>query len=160
YLQSTIADVSINRVQAADTISIATPRSILSSGNTSVQIITPSDLRLLAGTGIIAATSSSLNPLVIDVDGVLTSASAGGNLSLRQVNGSLTFDRIVSGGNAVLGVQGGGLFQRTPGTAIVANSLDLSTSGAVGTPTAFVETKLNPAGDLTAVATGGMYLRS
>src|SRR5207244_7508605 len=97
FLQSTMDDLSINNVQAGGEVSITAPGSILSSGNSTRQITTTGDLRLLAGSGNLAATSSPLTPLVIDIDGVLTSASAGGKLSLKQLNGNLSFDRVFAG---------------------------------------------------------------
>ena len=92
--------LTIASVSAGGAVQITAPDGILSAGTSAVQVATGTnqtlsgDLTLNAGTGDLAgADTPSVTPLVIDVGGAagshLSSASAGGHLSLQQSSGDL-----------------------------------------------------------------------
>ena len=116
-----------------------------------------------AGTGDLVgdATPTPATPFVIQVGGTLTSASAGQQLVIEQRGGDLDFERVFAGADARLSIPSGSLLQQAVGTGIVADSLDIDASAAVvGTPTMFVEIRLDPDGDLRVVAPAGVHMRS
>ncbi|MFM7034377.1 MAG: beta strand repeat-containing protein [Planctomycetia bacterium] len=155
FLQSTSNDLAIERIEAGGEVRIAAPQSIVTGDGMAARIITPGDLRLLAGSGNIA---SAVAPLVIDIGGTLTSASAGGSLAIRQEAGDLTFDRVFAGAATLLQAPSGGIRQRTIGTGITAHDIAIEAFTTIGTPTSFIEVKAT--GVAEAVADQGVFLRS
>lgn len=155
FLQSTSNDLSIERIVADGEVRITAPQSILTDGGTAARIITPGDLRLVAGSGEIASAAA---PLVIDVGGTLTSASAGGSLAIRQLAGDITFDRVFAGSAARMQAPSGALRQRAAGTGITAHDVALEALTSIGTSTSFIEVKASGAAE--AVADQGVFMRS
>ena len=151
FLQSTLADLVLGQVQAGGNVSLTAPHSILSNGG----VTTNGDLRLLAGSGDVGEAAAPLN---ITVNGILTSANAGGNIYLRN-SGDLNFDRIVAGGNVLLQTPTGGLFQHTPGTGIVANALTVTAQTNVGTAVANVNAQLASSNLIVTTPVGQNFLR-
>ena len=159
FIQSTSADLAIGLLNAGGEASVVAPGAISSAGTSSTQVSTGGDLRLLAGSGNLAASvvGTTVTPLVIDVGGVLRSAGAGGILSLQQASGNLTFDAISAGVSATLDVPAGSLFQNTPGiTDILAPTLSITVETAVGTTTDPVYVQVS--GDTSVTAPSGVYL--
>ena len=159
FIQSMSADLAIGLLNAGGEASVVAPGTISSAGTSSTQVSTGGDLRLLAGSGNLAASvvGTTVTPLVIDVGGVLRSAGAGGILSLQQASGNLTFDAISAGVSATLDVPAGSLFQNTPGiTDILAPTLSITVETAVGTTTDPVYVQVS--GDTSVTAPSGVYL--
>jgi hypothetical protein len=155
FLQSTSNDLSLKRIQAGGEVRITAPQSILTGGGAAARIITPGDLQLLAGSGDIASAAA---PLVIDIGGILTSASAAGSLAIRKEAGDLTFDRVFAGNAALLHASSGAIRQRTLGTGITAHDIALGASTTIGSSTSFIQVKAG--GSAEAVADQGVFLRS
>ena len=158
FVQSTTQNLTLDSVTAGTDASITAPGSIRSAGASSPQVTTAGNLTLLAGGDIAASVSAGVaSPLMIDVGGVLRSASAGGHLSLEQTTGNLTFDAISAKTDATLLIPAGSLFQNTPLiTDIIAPTLTVTASGAAGTPTDPIEVKIS--GQLNVTAPQGVYI--
>ncbi len=132
YLQSTGPagqDLTIGRVTAGGDVNITAPQNIQSAGTSSVQIVTPGNLTLLAGTGDLGTNAST--PLVVEYGGLLESASAGGDIDLQQIDGNLSFDRIVANGTVQLTDLQGGLYQQVTDLPLVASSLTFHVAAGV-----------------------------
>ena len=160
FVQSTAPDLKISQVTSTGgQIQLTTPHSIIKAGSSAIQISTPSDLRLVAGSGDIAASAGSTTPLVVSVGGVLRSATAGGILSLQQAAsaGDLTFDSIAGGTSVTLAVPGGSLLQDTPLiTDILTPTLSITVKNAVGTTTTPIDIQVS--GTTSITAPSGIYL--
>ena len=158
YLQSTNEDLPVQQIVIGGDADITAPESILAaSGASTPQIQTDGDLTIVAGTGSLGTSSSQ--PLVVQIGGVLVEASAGNNLYLEQQTGDLTYEAIFAGGSAVLSVPDGSLSPDQAGEVITANALDLEVSGDVGSFTTSVVISLG-SGDLTGNVTGDVYIES
>ncbi len=164
YVQSTISDLHVGAVNAGGEVSLTTPRSILSAGTAAVQVTTPGDLRMLAGTGDLvgAVGSPAPTPFVVSVGGTITSVIAGGDLSIEDRNGDLVFDRVFAEGDAWLESVNGAITQRTAGTGITGDSIDLAAATLIGSEDVVVQILVSDgaSGTLRAVAPSGIYIRS
>ncbi len=132
FLQSTGStgqDLNIGQVTAGGEVNITAPQNIQSAGTSGLQIVTPGNLTLLAGTGDLGTNAST--PLVVKYDGLIESASAGQDIYLQQNGGDLNFDRIVANGTVQLTDLQGGLYQRITDLPLVASSLTFNVQGGV-----------------------------
>ncbi len=133
FLQSTGSagqDLSIGRVTTTSgDVNITAPQNIQSAGTSGLQIKTPGNLTLLAGTGDLGTDEST--PLVVQYGGLIESASAGQDIYLQQIGGDLNFDRIVANGTVQLTDLQGGLYQEIADLPLVASSLTFNVQNGV-----------------------------
>ncbi|MDV6031965.1 MAG: hypothetical protein F9B45_18120 [Phycisphaera sp. RhM] len=158
FLQSTMQDLEVESVSADGNVSLTAPQTIESTGAVSPAINVPSgDLTLVAGTGNIG-TSATL-PLVIQVSGTVSQASAGGDIFLRNVGGELRFDQIVAGESVNLHVPVGGL-QHVQGTGVTAKSLSFNVQTGVDGASDAVPLNLDADGGLSGIANATINIGS
>ena len=167
YVQSTAENLNIGQVQAGGDASITAPGSIQSAGTHSTQIITSGNLSLLAGLGNLGTNATT--PLVLNMGGILESATAGQDIDLEQNGGNLDFDRIVAGRAVQITSPYGGLFQEISNLPVVATSLVFDVNGAVdepagvngsGSPAAPLEIQLSAPAELAGSASGSINIDS
>ncbi|HEV3085266.1 MAG TPA: hypothetical protein VGY66_36260, partial [Gemmataceae bacterium] len=150
YLQSTNQDLPIDQIRTGRFANLTAPGNIKSAGTSSPQIVTGSDLTLLAGSGKVGTSPSS--PLVVQIGGVLDAAVAGQDVYLQQVGGDLNFDRILAGGAVNLVVPSGGLYQQITNIPLIGQTLSFNVRDGVNGVGAPLEIQLSSPGTISGQA--------
>jgi hypothetical protein len=169
YVQSTATPnsaggtLTIGRVTATGTINLQAPQAITvatgADGTTprnAVQIQTGGDLVLVAGGGGIG---SAATPLTYQIGGRLVSASAAaGDVHLVANAASAQIGRIFASGAVSLTAGAGGIQSYLPGVAISASTIQLNTSGDVGSLSAALAVQIGAAGEISGRIGGSAWL--
>ncbi|TFY97147.1 leukotoxin LktA family filamentous adhesin [Ramlibacter humi] len=157
YVQSTAQNITLDKITAGGAVSVTAPQSILSAGTSAVNIQTPGDVTLLAGTGSIGDINGL--PLVVQANR-LVSASAGQDAYVRGTGANFTFGRVAAGGTAWLDAPAGNLVSYLDGVVVDAKNVRLDAGGNVGSPGRYVKVDVDADGLLSGTAGGAAYIDS
>jgi hypothetical protein len=157
FIQSTTPTLTLNHVAAGGDVSITAPQDILASTSSTLHIVTPGNLTLLAGTGQLGDGPDA--PLDIQVGGELLSASAGTDLSLDQTKGDLLIGVVFAKGTTTLTstgsiFNGGGTNAPIAGTSVTITS----NSGGIGTISSPIAVTEGTDGKLSVDAKGDVFM--
>ncbi|MGA1373007.1 MAG: hypothetical protein ACO3Z6_15580, partial [Pseudomonadales bacterium] len=156
-LQNVVGDMKVKSVTAAGEVRLIAPGSIIASGAGPHVTTTTANGNLVvtAGTGSIGTEAA---PFVLDIGGVITSATAGGSIHMTKYSGDLSFKSITADETVSLCAPFGSILQAAGGSGIAADDVVLAAVGSIGTWTSFIDVDATSA---EAVSDGGsVFLRS
>lgn len=175
YLQAN-GNLNIAKITGAGDVRLLANGSLLNDAAVGLPAVTTTNngnLTLVAGSGSLGAANA---PLTLNVSGALLAASAGVDINLEQLNGTLTVDHVYAIGNLTLQTPNGSLLAFGSGggtnTALSQNStlnltgssITLDAQGDIGSSNQALQLQVGGAGstggELDAQTGGSIYLSS